>query len=161
MSSTLSQQRTRCEVWTRVMGYHRPVSHFNKGKKSEFYSRTYFKESDTNQRFIERYSTQAENARSEETRSNHNLSSYLLFTTSTCQKCPAIKAWVQEHLSHLDGLSVSNLDHTFFELAEKNEVLTAPTLIFFDTEGKELFRGDDLSTIAPYFAPFEQCVSLA
>lgn len=34
-----------CEVWTRVMGYHRPVSEFNKGKKSEFKERVYFKES--------------------------------------------------------------------------------------------------------------------
>ncbi|MGO1659640.1 MAG: hypothetical protein ACTHYN_13690 [Marinobacter sp.] len=27
-------QRQRCEVWIRVMGYHRPVSAFNKGKQS-------------------------------------------------------------------------------------------------------------------------------
>lgn len=27
-----------------VMGYHRPVSEFNKGKKSEFYSRKCFTE---------------------------------------------------------------------------------------------------------------------
>ena len=33
-----------CEIWTRVMGYHRPVSSFNIGKKGEFYERTYFKE---------------------------------------------------------------------------------------------------------------------
>ena len=33
------------EVWTRVMGYHRPVSEFNKGKKSEFADRTPFIES--------------------------------------------------------------------------------------------------------------------
>ena len=26
-------QRQPCEVWTRVMGYHRPVSSFNSGKK--------------------------------------------------------------------------------------------------------------------------------
>ena len=32
-------ERQPCEVWTRVMGYLRPVSEFNKGKKSEFYSR--------------------------------------------------------------------------------------------------------------------------
>ena len=38
-------QRTRCEVWTRVMGYHRPVSQFNRGKKSEHSERTHFKES--------------------------------------------------------------------------------------------------------------------
>ncbi|MBB3809213.1 anaerobic ribonucleoside-triphosphate reductase [Pseudochelatococcus contaminans] len=37
-------QRQRCEVWTRVMGYHRPVSSFNRGKKGEFHERVYFKE---------------------------------------------------------------------------------------------------------------------
>ena len=39
------EERQPCEVWTRVMGYHRPVSEFNKGKKSEFYSRVCFCES--------------------------------------------------------------------------------------------------------------------
>lgn len=39
------EERQTCEVWTRVMGYHRPVSEFNKGKKSEYYSRCCFKES--------------------------------------------------------------------------------------------------------------------
>ncbi len=32
----------KCEVWTRVMGYHRPVSEFNKGKKSEYAERISF-----------------------------------------------------------------------------------------------------------------------
>ena len=27
-------QRTKCEIYTRVMGYHRPVSSFNTWKKS-------------------------------------------------------------------------------------------------------------------------------
>lgn len=35
-------ERQPCEIWTRVMGYHRPVSEFNKGKKSEYYSRQCF-----------------------------------------------------------------------------------------------------------------------
>lgn len=38
------EERTRCEVWSRVMGYHRPVSNFNVGKKQEFEDRKYFKE---------------------------------------------------------------------------------------------------------------------
>ncbi|SOE49898.1 hypothetical protein ANDA3_2418 [plant metagenome] len=37
-------QRTRCEVWTRVMGYHRPVSSFNTGKQGEFNERRFFTE---------------------------------------------------------------------------------------------------------------------
>ena len=37
-------ERQRCEVWTRVMGYHRPVASFNIGKKGEFFERKYFVE---------------------------------------------------------------------------------------------------------------------
>lgn len=37
-------ERTRCEVWTRVMGYHRPVASFNRGKKSEHRERRFFVE---------------------------------------------------------------------------------------------------------------------
>lgn len=37
-------ERQRCEVWTRVMGYHRPVSSFNIGKKGEFHERLHFEE---------------------------------------------------------------------------------------------------------------------
>ncbi len=36
--------RTRCEVWTRVMGYFRPVSAFNTGKQGEFAERLHFDE---------------------------------------------------------------------------------------------------------------------
>ncbi|WP_018151861.1 anaerobic ribonucleoside-triphosphate reductase [Leeia oryzae] len=39
------EHRQRCEIWTRVMGYHRPMSSFNTGKKGEFFERTYFTES--------------------------------------------------------------------------------------------------------------------
>ena len=38
------EERQECEVWTRVMGYYRPVSEFNIGKKSEHAERTYFME---------------------------------------------------------------------------------------------------------------------
>ncbi|WP_289639899.1 anaerobic ribonucleoside-triphosphate reductase [Turicimonas muris] len=37
-------ERTRCEVWTRVMGYHRPIDSFNIGKKGEVSERKYFTE---------------------------------------------------------------------------------------------------------------------
>ncbi len=42
---TLSdEERQPCEIWTRVMGYHRPMSSFNIGKKGEFHERKYFTE---------------------------------------------------------------------------------------------------------------------
>ncbi|MCD0502037.1 anaerobic ribonucleoside-triphosphate reductase [Bordetella petrii] len=39
-----NSQRVRCEVWTRVMGYHRPVTSFNTGKQGEFNERRFFTE---------------------------------------------------------------------------------------------------------------------
>ena len=36
------EERTPCEVWTRCMGYFRPVTNFNIGKKQEFADRKYF-----------------------------------------------------------------------------------------------------------------------
>ncbi|UDL05883.1 MULTISPECIES: anaerobic ribonucleoside-triphosphate reductase [Marinobacter] len=38
-------RRQRCEVWTRVMGYHRPVTSFNHGKRSEHRERKPFRAS--------------------------------------------------------------------------------------------------------------------
>lgn len=39
--------RQPVECWTRVMGYFRPYSQFNKGKKSEFNERVWFEEKNT------------------------------------------------------------------------------------------------------------------
>ncbi|HEY0825972.1 MAG TPA: anaerobic ribonucleoside-triphosphate reductase [Ramlibacter sp.] len=38
------EERQPCEVWTRVMGYHRPVASFNTGKKGEHQERQFFAE---------------------------------------------------------------------------------------------------------------------
>jgi anaerobic ribonucleoside-triphosphate reductase len=38
------EERQRCEVWTRVMGYHRPVASFNIGKQGEHTQRRFFVE---------------------------------------------------------------------------------------------------------------------
>jgi anaerobic ribonucleoside-triphosphate reductase len=41
---TDTEKRTKCLVYTRVMGYHRPVESFNIGKKGEHKQRIYFRE---------------------------------------------------------------------------------------------------------------------
>ena len=40
----LNEKRTKCIVYTRVMGYHRPVESFNIGKKGEHQERKFFLE---------------------------------------------------------------------------------------------------------------------
>lgn len=41
------EERQPCEVWTRVMGYYRPVSYFNIGKQGEYTERVMFTEEKT------------------------------------------------------------------------------------------------------------------
>lgn len=43
-------QRRICEIWTRVMGYLRPSTEYNKGKHAEFRTRKYFTEEKANKR---------------------------------------------------------------------------------------------------------------
>jgi len=36
-------KRTRCEIWSRPVGYLRPVQHYNQGKQEEFKQRKSYK----------------------------------------------------------------------------------------------------------------------
>ena len=47
MEKLRDEERQPCEVWTRVMGYHRPVSSFNPGKQQEHRDRRPFEERKT------------------------------------------------------------------------------------------------------------------
>ena len=44
MLQNAQSRRTRCIVYTRVMGYHRPVESFNLGKTGEHQERIKFEE---------------------------------------------------------------------------------------------------------------------
>ena len=35
--------RTKCEIWSRVVGYLRPINQYNRGKQQEFKDRKLFK----------------------------------------------------------------------------------------------------------------------
>ena len=40
----LNTERQPCEIWTRVMGYHRPLDSHNPGKQQEHKDRKHFVE---------------------------------------------------------------------------------------------------------------------
>ncbi len=42
-----TENRTKCIIYTRVMGYHRPIESFNIGKLGEHRERKYFLEQKT------------------------------------------------------------------------------------------------------------------
>lgn len=42
------EERQKCEVWSRVMGYHRPIDQWNTGKQQEHADRVHFIEEKPN-----------------------------------------------------------------------------------------------------------------
>jgi len=42
MDKELEEKRTKCEVYSRVVGYMRPVNQWNRGKQQEFSDRRLF-----------------------------------------------------------------------------------------------------------------------
>ncbi len=40
--SDINSKRTKCEIYSRVVGYMRPVNQWNRGKQQEFKERKYF-----------------------------------------------------------------------------------------------------------------------
>jgi len=73
----------------------------------------------------------------------------LLFTTTTCPKCPAFKAFVAERVH----FPVEILNETMPQFSDKigeYGVTNAPTLIVFDDEGKEIFRGSEVYEVEDF-----------
>ena len=138
MSDT-TMQRTKCEIWTRVMGYHRPVSQYNLGKKSEFYSRVYFKSiNEENAKLIKKYGGAGVNKSAEKPK-------LLLFTTNTCPKCPAVKAWMKS--SGVDFFAIDNSMLNFWELAKKYDIHSVPTLLALNDDGEISWKAHEVSQI--------------
>jgi len=123
------------------MGYHRPVSQYNFGKKSEFYSRTYFQATvDENEKLINKYGENREMAKAGDLKLK-----LLLFTTNTCPKCPAVKNWINQ--SGVEFFGIDNTMLNFWEMAAKYNVQSVPTIVAIDENGKEVWRANELSEI--------------
>ena len=77
---------------------------------------------------------------------------YLLFTTTTCSKCPAIKAWIDEHLASYTGEVLDNTRPDFMEKAQAHGITAAPTFLLFAKGGEEMLRTQEISALADYFS---------
>jgi len=74
---------------------------------------------------------------------------YLLFTTLTCPKCPAVKVWVTENIS-FPGRIIDNGQADFMDLAMQYGVQEAPTFIALNENQAELWRANEVSEIQHY-----------
>ena len=74
---------------------------------------------------------------------------YLLFTTTTCPKCPAMKNFVAENLQNLEGETLDNTSPDFGERIAEAKVQTAPTIIFYEGDS-EVFRASEVGELVEW-----------
>jgi len=70
---------------------------------------------------------------------------YVLFTTTSCPKCPAVKAVVSEKVS-FEGEILDETSPGFGDRISAAGVTNAPTFIVYDGE-EEVFRGSEVYEI--------------
>ena len=75
---------------------------------------------------------------------------YLLFTTQTCPKCPAVKDYVTSNVT-IEGEFIDNTHPEFMALAGSHGVTQAPTFIVLDGDN-EVFRGNEVPEIESFFS---------
>lgn len=76
---------------------------------------------------------------------------YLLFTTTSCPKCPAVKNFVAAEIKFA-GEILDNTALDFGEKVQKFGVQNAPTFLIFDDADQEIFRGSEVAEIQDFLA---------
>jgi glutaredoxin len=73
------------------------------------------------------------------------LKRYLFFMTPMCPNC----AELHEHMAGIDlpGDEIDATDDQGMELAQKWEVMSVPTIIFINQEGREQARASDMDEV--------------
>lgn len=141
---------TETEVYARIVGYYRAVKNWNKGKADEFKTRKMFTLEASS---IPVYSEEVPakmpevkvEANAESSVSLSGISSYEFFGRATCPNCPKVKEYMAT--VKLPGTYIDVDTEKGFDEATQKGVISAPTVILYNAEGKELSRGHTVNEL--------------
>lgn len=164
---------TTAEVYTRIVGYYRPVRNWNHGKSQEYTERVVFDNPEASGpapgTAVETAADNREASASPKgpdkkqdsipgelglTAGPDEAVRYTLFYRTTCPNCPPVEAYLKEDLPlPLDGRTV-NVDAEGGDVeAMTYQVYSAPTVIFFNDDGAEIFRAHNAAALEEFFDP--------
>jgi len=139
---------TEAEVYTRIVGYYRPVKNWNKGKKSEYYQRKEFSTPDRNSvaggNFIkveyqpepqskaatQKATIEFESADLSKKLEGNNIYAYKMFFSDNCPNCPPVRKVVSE--LDIPGELYNASTEEGLDEARKYNVFSTPTVVLFD-----------------------------
>ena len=133
--------------------YYRSVANWNKGKREEYNHRKLFSADENSVCSHLKNVVSEEAPKQEEKQSsfvqNDRDYTYEFFMRKTCPNCPPVK----EYVAGLDitGTFVDVDTKEGLERATELGILAAPTVVVFDTEGKECFRARTVQDLRNFF----------
>lgn len=137
------------EVYSRIVGYYRSVRNWNLGKRGEYKERVPF--STISGRKIKQIVNTESSDVTLNDASDQDVWSYSYFYRTTCPNCPPMK----EVLKNVKLKSQSfNVDtDSGMDEASKLNIFSAPTAVFFNKDGKEIFRTGNAKEVEENFIP--------
>jgi hypothetical protein len=162
---------TPTEVYSRIVGYYRSVRNWNAGKRQEYDQRLVFRfpegaamapasEARGTERPVEaaaQFALQADGARArapEEARAAEVSApdgarvrdGILVFTKEHCPNCPPVKNFVVS--SGIKAVFVDAEAGEGLALARDHGIMATPTVLGFDSDGRESFRAFDVKGLS-------------
>lgn len=160
------------EVYSRIVGYYRAVKNWNGGKREEYRHRKTFtvaggaaprpvpvctaadapaagkapahRTAARQEAVTGRTGTRPARGGTPESLT------WLLFTRPACPNCPPVRAWT--HGLDLPGREVNTGTDEGMKAAREWEVISAPTAVFLDASGNEVFRGRSVAELESLLA---------
>ncbi len=125
------------EVYSRIVGYYRSVRNWNLGKRGEFKVRVPFS-TITGRDIKEVNQTGEVSYESVEDVTDSSLNSYTYFFRTTCPNCPPMKEILKSMGVKAQSFNVDTDEG--MEEASRLNIFSAPTVVFFDKKGNEIYR---------------------
>lgn len=126
---------TDTEVYTRIVGYHRALSNWNKGKREEYNHRVAFDvlKSLDNDKMDKRSGNISIDINESESFSKYgDVSRYIAFYSQYCRNCQPVKDYISNLMMKGDQVDVSS--ELGLDVARKYGVTATPTVIMLDND---------------------------
>ncbi len=152
---------TETEVYTRIVGYHRAVDNWNKGKREEYNHRKEFvvnqdklSEDILAKKNYEETEVSVIDEKKEEQCLGINdlnldrISGFKLFTSQYCHNCSPVKNFLKD--LHVNGEEIDVSTDLGINLAKNYDVMSTPTVLLFDENDNivsKAFSVDELKKV--------------
>jgi ribonucleoside-triphosphate reductase len=146
---------TETEVYTRIVGYYRSLRNWNKGKREEYNHRLCFSpDGDAPEAAVADPAAKVEGSASQgllfSEGPREHIAAYNYFYRKTCPNCPPVQDFISKLPFEGNKIDVDTEDG--LSRALNYQVMSTPTVVFFDREGKPLHQMHSVDQMAHLFA---------